>query len=272
MSYLALPASFDYLRYGSTAITNILLFQCGDRLQASESDVCRRQILTPEVDPRAERLTECENFLHVFPLPSWCIIFRPRDVPSTPRRPSTTESTSGALPTWRWCGDLRRTGNSLRTVAIKWRWWMRVLSRAPATLVKDDPISGLTITQYGLFDKWNTGVSSSAPLTKSRGEVLGGRWINVVGVGLTSTRQFANNLLFPEMIVSETGFIKWNIIIRSAVLSKFYAINANEVTLKSGYLYSPDELVWASYPITKFFLSPSKQYKPRSHNNNNGYS
>ena len=46
MSYLALSASFEYLCYGSTAIRNSLLFQCGDRLYTSESDVSRRQILT----------------------------------------------------------------------------------------------------------------------------------------------------------------------------------------------------------------------------------
>ena len=31
------------------------LFQCGDRLQTSESVVYKRQILTSEVDPRTER-------------------------------------------------------------------------------------------------------------------------------------------------------------------------------------------------------------------------
>ena len=39
MSQLALSASFDYLCYGSTVIINILLFQCGDRLITSDSDV-----------------------------------------------------------------------------------------------------------------------------------------------------------------------------------------------------------------------------------------
>ena len=33
-----------------------LLLQCGDRLESSESDVYRRQILTTEVDPRAVRV------------------------------------------------------------------------------------------------------------------------------------------------------------------------------------------------------------------------
>ena len=32
-----------------------LFLQCGDRLQSSESDVYRRQILTTNVDPRAVR-------------------------------------------------------------------------------------------------------------------------------------------------------------------------------------------------------------------------
>ena len=39
MSQLALSALFEYLRYGSTAIINILIFQCGDRLYMSESDM-----------------------------------------------------------------------------------------------------------------------------------------------------------------------------------------------------------------------------------------
>ena len=39
---------------GSTVIINILLFQCGDRLWTSESDVYRRQILTFNVGPRTE--------------------------------------------------------------------------------------------------------------------------------------------------------------------------------------------------------------------------
>ena len=38
------------------AIINILLFQCGDRLQTSDSDVHRRQNLTSKVDPRTERV------------------------------------------------------------------------------------------------------------------------------------------------------------------------------------------------------------------------
>ena len=43
---IAVSASFEYLCYGSTAIINIILFQCGDRLWTSESDVYRRQNLT----------------------------------------------------------------------------------------------------------------------------------------------------------------------------------------------------------------------------------
>ena len=56
MSQLALFASSLHLCYGSTAIINILLFQCGDRLYTSELDVCRRQILTFKVGPRTERV------------------------------------------------------------------------------------------------------------------------------------------------------------------------------------------------------------------------
>ena len=50
MSYLAHSDSFGYLCYGSTAIRRISLFQCGDRLQTSEPDLNRRQILTYKVD------------------------------------------------------------------------------------------------------------------------------------------------------------------------------------------------------------------------------
>ena len=39
-----------------TAIIKILIVKPGDRLQTSESDVYRRQILTTEVDPRAVRV------------------------------------------------------------------------------------------------------------------------------------------------------------------------------------------------------------------------
>ena len=51
---VALSASFEYLCYGFTPIINILLFQCGDRLWTSESNVYRRQILTSKVDPHTE--------------------------------------------------------------------------------------------------------------------------------------------------------------------------------------------------------------------------
>ena len=43
---------FEYLCRGSTAIINNFTLKCGDRLQTSEFDVYRRQILMPEVDPR----------------------------------------------------------------------------------------------------------------------------------------------------------------------------------------------------------------------------
>ena len=40
-----------------------LILQCGDRLQSSESDVYRRQILTTKVDPRAVRVQQGLNLL-----------------------------------------------------------------------------------------------------------------------------------------------------------------------------------------------------------------
>ena len=48
-------SSFQYLYYGSTVnIINVLLSQYGDRLQISGSqNVCKRQILTSKVNPRA---------------------------------------------------------------------------------------------------------------------------------------------------------------------------------------------------------------------------
>ena len=64
MSYSALSASFEYLCYGSTAISNILLFQCGDRLYTSESDVCRRQILTSNVGPALRELNQYDTHLY----------------------------------------------------------------------------------------------------------------------------------------------------------------------------------------------------------------
>ena len=57
MSLLALPASFEYLCYGSTAITNILILP----VRGSSLDVTilrqlyGRQILTSKDGPRAER-------------------------------------------------------------------------------------------------------------------------------------------------------------------------------------------------------------------------
>ena len=41
---------------GLRPLKNFLLLQCGDRLQTSESDVYRRQILTAIVYPRAVRV------------------------------------------------------------------------------------------------------------------------------------------------------------------------------------------------------------------------
>ena len=40
MSYLALSASFEYVCYGSMAIINILLLQCGDRRVSKEETFC----------------------------------------------------------------------------------------------------------------------------------------------------------------------------------------------------------------------------------------
>ena len=65
MSYSAVSDSFEYLCYGPTAITNILLPQCGNRLESSESDVYRRQILTTKLYPRAARV---EIGLVLFPI------------------------------------------------------------------------------------------------------------------------------------------------------------------------------------------------------------
>ena len=51
--HTCLSASFEYAHY-----INILLFRCGYSLYTSESDVCRRQILTYKDGPRAERVNE----------------------------------------------------------------------------------------------------------------------------------------------------------------------------------------------------------------------
>ena len=56
MSPLAI--SLNLKDYASTGIINLLLFQCGDRLYTSESDVNRRQILTYKIGPRAERVKQ----------------------------------------------------------------------------------------------------------------------------------------------------------------------------------------------------------------------
>ena len=56
MSQLALSALFEYLCYAATAIINILLFQCGDRLYTSDSDVYRLQNLTSKVCRRTDRV------------------------------------------------------------------------------------------------------------------------------------------------------------------------------------------------------------------------
>ena len=58
MSQLALSASFQYQCSGSTAIKIVQLFQCGDRLYGSESDVYRRQILMHKDGPRAESVLQ----------------------------------------------------------------------------------------------------------------------------------------------------------------------------------------------------------------------
>ena len=48
LSSLALSDSFEYLCYGSTAIINIVTL--------TESDVCRRQIMTTKFNPRTVRV------------------------------------------------------------------------------------------------------------------------------------------------------------------------------------------------------------------------
>ena len=56
MAYLALSDSFEYLCGGSTAIINICILSVRGQLYTSESDVCRRQILTYKDGPRTERV------------------------------------------------------------------------------------------------------------------------------------------------------------------------------------------------------------------------
>ena len=53
MSYLALPASLEYLCYGSTAIKMFYVFSAQF---TSKSDVYRRQIQTYKHGPRTERV------------------------------------------------------------------------------------------------------------------------------------------------------------------------------------------------------------------------
>ena len=53
--------SFDYLFDGYMTI----IFKRGGRLLASESDVCRRQILTSIVGPRTERVKQVILLVHV---------------------------------------------------------------------------------------------------------------------------------------------------------------------------------------------------------------
>ena len=48
------------------------LLQCGDRLQLSESDVCRRQIRTTEVGPRTVRVNRDLVKEHPFK-PKWFV-------------------------------------------------------------------------------------------------------------------------------------------------------------------------------------------------------
>ena len=56
MSYLAFSDSFEYLRYGSTAIINRFTLTVRNRLKLSESHVYRCQVLTSNFDLRAVRV------------------------------------------------------------------------------------------------------------------------------------------------------------------------------------------------------------------------
>ena len=56
MSYLTLSASFKYLCYRSTVNINVCLFQCGDRLKMSESDVKDVRFWRLKSGLRAERV------------------------------------------------------------------------------------------------------------------------------------------------------------------------------------------------------------------------
>ena len=68
--------SFEYLYdMDLWPLEIVLLLQCGDRLQTSESDICRRQILTSKVDPCAVRVKalhwnqQCIGFIYLFDFP-----------------------------------------------------------------------------------------------------------------------------------------------------------------------------------------------------------
>ena len=58
MSQLDISAIFEYLCYVSTVTMFFLFLSARGRLQTSESDVSRRQILTSKDGPRAERVYE----------------------------------------------------------------------------------------------------------------------------------------------------------------------------------------------------------------------
>ena len=57
MLKLSLSDLFEYLCFGFTTIRNFLILSVRGRPYTSESDVCRRQILTYEDGPGAERVT-----------------------------------------------------------------------------------------------------------------------------------------------------------------------------------------------------------------------
>ena len=56
---------------GLRPLERFKFFQCGDRLYTSESDVCRRQILTYKDGPRTERVKSEKVLMNIFePTPS----------------------------------------------------------------------------------------------------------------------------------------------------------------------------------------------------------
>ena len=61
MPWLALSDSLKYQCYGSTVIINILILSVRG-LYTSESDVCRRQILTYKDGPGAERVEGLKSY------------------------------------------------------------------------------------------------------------------------------------------------------------------------------------------------------------------